>query len=266
MPAATIRDCQDRVRHSCKTSSRMTSGHPRQSAQEGELGRQVRSRANRGAADRCPGRRPADADAARQGRQGRPQHGGLRDGLSRLADRRARGPVAVRRQVHEGLAHRLQAGPERGSGGDGAVGLTTNRAAQRRQVRRRLRRLVRQGSRRRSHRRRLPACQSRRHGQARRRHRPDGRRSHLRKLDQRAPERVRLPRRHDARSQSGRRAGDHRLRPARHRHVALRRRLGRHQVREGQHRVRPPRPMSAWTASRPSSPITRCRRAASTSA
>ena len=72
--------------------------------------------------------------------------------------------------------------------------------------------------------------------QARRRARPDGRRPHLRKLDHRAPVRVRLRRLHDPDAQSGRRAGDPRLRHPRLRAVALCRRVGRHQVREGQHR------------------------------
>ena len=63
-----------------------------------------------------------------------------------------------------------------------------------------------------------------------------GRRPHLRKLDQRPPVRVRLRRLHDPGAQSGRRAGDPRLRHPRLRAVALCRRVGRHQVREGQHR------------------------------
>ncbi len=106
----------------------------------------------------------------------------------------------------------------------------------RRQVRRRVRRLVRQGPRRRPHRRRVPPRQPCRHLQARRRARPDGRRPHLRKLHQRAPVRVRLPRLHDADPEPGGRAGDPRLRHPRLRSVALCRRVGRHQVREGQHR------------------------------
>ena len=103
----------------------------------------------------------------------------------------------------------------------------------------------------------------------RRRDRADGRRPHLRKLDLGAPVRVRLRRLHDAGAQSGRRAGDPRLRPPRLRAVALCRRLGRHQVRQGQHRIhrdrrRPHRPRRR-SSCRPRT-SSRCRRAASTSA
>ncbi len=104
------------------------------------------------------------------------------------------------------------------------------------QVRRRVRRVVRQGPRPRPHRRRVPPRQPRRHLQARRRARSDGRRPHLRELDLRPPVRVRLRRLHDPGAQPGRRAGDPRLRHPRLRALPLRRRLGRHQVREGQHR------------------------------
>ena len=126
--------------------------------------------------------------------------------------------------------------PQRGPGRHRALGLAAGRAARRGQVRRRVRHLVRQGPRRRPHRRRLPPRQPRRHLQARRRAGPDGRRPHLRKLDQRAPVRVRVRRLHDPDPEPGRRAGDPRLRHPRLRAVALCRRVGRPQVREGQHR------------------------------
>ncbi len=116
------------------------------------------------------------------------------------------------------------------------MGRPAGGASGRGQVRRRVRGVVRQGPGPRPHRRCLPPCQPCRHVQARRRARADGRRPHLRKLDIRAPVRVRLRRLHDPGAEPGRRAGDPGLRDSRVRPVALRRRVGRHQVREGQHR------------------------------
>ena len=173
---------------------------------------------------------------------------------------RVQGPAGAEpHQVHG----RAQRGPRR----HGAVGLAAGRAARRRQVRRRVRHLVRQGPRRRPHRRRVPPRQPRRHVQARRRARPDGRRPHLRKLDQRAPVGVRLRRLHDAGAQSGRRAGDPRLRHPGLRPVALCRRVGRPQVREGQHRGdRLGRRQHRARATSRSPTTSSCRRTASTSA
>ena len=109
--------------------------------------------------------------------------------------------------------------------------------ARRGPLRRRLRHLVRQGAGRRPQRRRAPPRQFRRHLAAWRRPRADGRRPHLRKLHHRASVGVRLRRRDDADPQSRRPAGDRRLRAYRLGAVALRRRLGRHQVRQGQRRI-----------------------------
>ena len=72
----------------------------------------------------------------------------------------------------------------------------------------------------------LPPRQFRRHVAAWRRHRADGRRPYLRKLHHRASVGVRLRRRDDADPESGRRAGDRRLRALRLGAVALRRRCG----------------------------------------
>ena len=85
-------------------------------------------------------------------------------------------------------------------------------------------------------RRRLPPCEFRRRLAAWRRHRADGRRPHLRKLDLRAPVGIRVPRRDDADPQSGRRAGNPRLRARRLGDVALHRALGRPEMRQGQYR------------------------------
>ncbi len=108
-----------------------------------------------------------------------------------------------------------------------AMGHAAGRAARRRQVRWRVRHVVRQGPRRRPLRRRVPPRQHGRHLAAWRRARADGRRPHRRILDHRAPIRIPFRRRDDADPQSGRRAGDHRLRPLWLGDVALHRRPGR---------------------------------------
>ena len=126
----------------------------------------------------------------------------------------------------QGERHRLPAGPQRGPRRDRRLGLAAGGDARRGPLRRRLRHLVRQGAGRRPHRRRAPPRQFRRHVAAWRRHRADGRRPHLRKLHHRAPVGIRLRRRDDADPQSGRRAGDHRLRADGLGAVALRRRCG----------------------------------------
>ena len=89
-------------------------------------------------------------------------------------------------------------------------------------------------------RRRLPPRQHGRHLEARRRAGADGRRPHRRNP---RPSRT-SPSSHFVDAMipilnPGRRAGDPRLRPLRLRAVALRRLLGRHQMRQGQHRGRP---------------------------
>ena len=112
----------------------------------------------------------------------------------------------------EPAQHRVPARPQRGPRRDRALGHAAGRAARRGQVRRRVRHLVRQGPGRRPHRRRVPPRQPRRHLEARRRARPDGRRPHGGILDHRAPVRVPLRRRDDPDPQPGGRAGDPRLR------------------------------------------------------
>ena len=136
---------------------------------------------------------------------------------------------------------------QRGPGRHRAVGLAAGRAARRGQVRRRVRHLVRQGPGRRPLRRRVPPRQFRRHLEAWRRARADGRRPHRGVLDHRAPVRVQFRRRDDPDPQPGGRAGDHRLRALRLGDVALHRHLGRAQVhardggvhRRGRRRARP---------------------------
>ena len=131
----------------------------------------------------------------------------------------------------------LPARPERGPRRHRLLGHAAGGAVRRGQVRRRVRHVVRQGPRRRPHRRRVPARQPRRHLQARRRAGADGRRPHCR--SPRPPphqSEYAFVDCDDAGAQSGRRAGDPRLRPLRLRAVALRRRVGRPQVREGHRR------------------------------
>ena len=84
----------------------------------------------------------------------------------------------------------------------------------------------------------VPPRQFRRHVAAWRRARPDGRRPYREVLDHRAPVGIRLRRPDDPDPESGRRAGDHRLRALRLGDVALRRRLGGAQVHEGHGRDR----------------------------
>ena len=115
----------------------------------------------------------------------------------------------------QGERRALSAGGQRGSRGDGAVGIAAGGDARRGALRRRLRPLVRQGTRRRSFRRRAEARQSRRHVAVGRRARADGRRPHLRIIDHGAPIGIRLRRRHDPDPVAGGRPGDHRLRPVR---------------------------------------------------
>ena len=127
------------------------------------------------------------------------------------------------------------------------VGHAAGGAARRRQVRWRVRHVVRQGPRRRSHRRRVPARQFRRHVQTWRRAGADGRRPHRGVVHHRASIRISLRRRDDPDPESGRRAGDHRLRIIRLRDVALLRHLGRAQMHARDGRIdrrgrRPPRP------------------------
>ena len=87
---------------------------------------------------------------------------------------------------------------------DRALGLAAGGVARRRQVRWRVRHLVRQGPGRRPIGRRVPPCQFRRHLEARRRARADGRRPHRGILDHRAPVRIPFRRRDDPDPEPGR--------------------------------------------------------------
>ena len=174
------------------------------------------------------GPRPADAEGARPPR--RPQHRRLRHRLSRLAARRPRPADDARRPFLGRRRRQVLARHQRGARRHRALGHAAGRAARRGQVRWRLRHVVRQGPGRRSFRRRLPPRQHGRHLQARRRSRLDGRRPHRRILHHRASVRIPFRRRDDADSQSGRRAGDHRLCALWLGDVALHRHLDRAQM------------------------------------
>ncbi len=179
---------------------------------------------------RLPGAGAAlpDAEGARPPR--RAEHRGLRHRLSRLAARRARPAVPARAEDPAPQRHRLPARHQRGARRHRGVGHAAGRAARRGQVRRRVRHVVRQGPRRRPLRRRVPPRQFRRHLEARRRARADGRRPHRGVLHHRAPVGIPFRRPDDPDPQSGGRAGDPRLRPLRLGDVALHRRLGGAQV------------------------------------
>ena len=137
----------------------------------------------------------------------------------------------------QGERHPFRAGPQRGTRRHRHLGHAAGGNARRRPFRRRLRALVRQGAGRRSLRRRLSPRQSRGHIAAWRRARPDGRRSHRRILDDRAPVRIRLRRRDDADPVAGRRAGNARLWRARLGAQPLCRRLGRPEMHQGHDRI-----------------------------
>ena len=209
-------------------SPRGTDGSPRRHAR-----RQIRSRQRPGVPLRNAGDRPprADAEGARPAR--RPEHGGLHLGISRLAARRPRLAALARRRASQEERHRLPARPQRGLRGDRGLGLSAVGASRRGPLRRRLLDLVRQGARRRPVGRRAPPRKLRRHFAKRRRHRADGRRPYLRELDDRASIGVRLRRCDDSDSEPGGAARPRRLRAHRLGAVALRRHLGRHQMREG---------------------------------
>ena len=125
---------------------------------------------------------------------------------------------------------RFHAGTNEDLAATALVGHPERRAARRRQVRWRVRHVVRQGTGRRPLRRCLPPCQFRRHLEARRRHRADGRRPHRGILHHRAPVRISFHRRHDPDPQPRRGAGDHGLRTLWLGDVALHRRLDRAQM------------------------------------
>ncbi len=172
-------------------------------------------------------------------RRAGPQHRGLRHRLSRLAARRARPADDARRPLPRQARRQVPARPQRGAGRHRAMGLAAGRIARRRQVRWRVRHVVRQGPRRRPLGRCVPPRQSRRHLEERRRARADGRRPHRGILHHRASVRIPFRRRDDADPQSGRRAGNHRLRALRLGHVALHRHLGRAQMHARDGRIRP---------------------------
>ena len=124
----------------------------------------------------------------------------------------ARPAALARRQASDEKRHRLPARPERGSRRHRRLGLAAIGDSRRGTLRRRFWHLVRQGAGRRPQRRCASPREFRRHVAARRRHRADGRRPHLRELDHRASVGIRLRRRDDPDPQSGRCPGDHRLR------------------------------------------------------
>ena len=121
----------------------------------------------------------------------------------------------------------FQPGSQRGPGGHRPLGHPAGGPLPRREAGRGLRHLVRQGAGRRPHDGRLQARQQRRHRRPWRRARAGRRRSCLRLLHDRAPERVRLHERRHAGAQPGRRAGVPGLWAARLGALAPRRTLGR---------------------------------------
>ncbi len=145
--------------------------------------------------------------------------------LGTLDQQFMRAGVAAQGERHP-VSRRHQRGPRR----DRARRHPERRVARRRQVRWRVRHVVRQGTGRRPLGRRLPPRQFRRHLEARRRHRADGRRPHRGIVHHRPPVRISLHRRHDPDPQPRRGAGDHGLRPLWLGDVALHRRLDRAQM------------------------------------
>ena len=149
-------------------------------AETGHARRQVRPVHGPRVPDRHAGDHPPAPHAARARPPGRPQHGRLRVGLPRLADRRPRPESLARQGLSRPRQHRLPARPQRRARRHRRVGLAAGRDARRGQIRRRLRRLVRQGAGRRPLRRRLPPRQHGRLLETRRRARLHGRRPHRR--------------------------------------------------------------------------------------
>ena len=229
--------------------------------------RQIRPRPQPCFRHRLPGPGAALPDAEGTGPPQRPSHRGICHRLPRLAARRSRYAVPARPSFLQQSDIRFQGGINEDLGRDRGVGFAAGRTARRGQVRRRLRHVVRQGPRRRPHRRRFPPRQSGRHRQERRRAGADGRRPHRRILHHRAPVRISLHRRDDSGAQPGGRPGGARLRPVWLGDVALHRHLGGAEDDARDDRVRPPPSTPASTASISSGRrISRCRRAASTSA
>ncbi len=217
-------------------------------AARGRPRRQVHGRCRPDFRHRDPGPGAAAAGPAAARPRRRAEHGRFRHRLPRLAARRLRpaaraGTGASRRPPHRPPPRR-QRGPRRHRLLRHAAG----RARRRDPLRRRVRDLVRQGSGRRPLGRRHPPRQPVRHGRPRRRAHAARRRPHLRIQHHRASERVRDGRRAGADPEPRRRAGDPGIRPPRHRHVALHRRLGGAQMRPrhgGKHGLDPGRPGAA---------------------
>ena len=163
--------------------------------------------------------------------------------------------------------HRLRPRPQRGPGGDRRLGQPAGRPVSRRQGRWRVRHLVRQGPRRRPLGRRAQARQLGRHLAQWRRAGARRRRPWLPVLDAGASERAGVRRGADPDHQSGDAAGLSRPRPLRLCAVALLRLLGRLQGDRARRSRARPRSTAIPRASRSCCPtISRCRRAASTSA
>ena len=179
-------------------------------------------------------RAPADP-AAPARRRGRPQHRRLYLRLSRLADGPLRHRTVARRPILKRHNIVFRPGPQRGSRRHRHLGRATSDELSRRDGRRRVRRLVRQGARRRPLGRRAAPRQLHRRLAQGRRDRARRRRPRREILDRGQFLRHVLHRRRHAGALSVEHPGADRLRPARHRDVALLRLLGRH---EGRHRRR----------------------------
>ena len=153
-------------------------GDPRNGAQSRHPRRQVRSRQEPHLRHRVSGAGPPlhDAEGARPAC--RSQHRGVCDGLPRLAAGHARPAVHPGAAPARSPRHPISGRHQRGHRRHGAVGIAAGGVARGGQVRRRVRPLVRQGPGGRSHRRRLPSRQFRRHLQTWRRARAHGRRPH----------------------------------------------------------------------------------------
>ncbi len=191
---------------------------------------------------------PADPAApARRG--GGPQHRRLYFRLSRLADRPLRHRALARIGRAQAAQHRLPPRPQRGPRRDRDLGRAISQQLSRRHGRWRVRHLVRQGPRRRSLGRRAPPRQFHRRFAQGRRDRARRRRPRREILDRRQFLRHVVHRRRHAGDLSVQHPGAARFRPARHRHVALFRLLGRHEGRDRRRRGRRHRLCRARSAS-----------------
>ncbi|CAA9260102.1 MAG: Indolepyruvate ferredoxin oxidoreductase, alpha and beta subunits, partial [uncultured Acetobacteraceae bacterium] len=197
------------------------------------------------AAHRCPGPGSRAPVAARDGRGAGLEHSRLHQRLPRLPPRRLRQGVGQAGEAPGRGERRLRAGPERRPRRHRRLGQPADRLAGPGQAGWRVRHLVRQGPRRGPQRRRAAPRQQRRHRPARRRARARRRRPLGQVLHRHQRLRIRLRRSRNPDARPGRGGGGARLRPEGAGDVALRRPLGRHEVRgrdHGRRRHPPPRP------------------------